>query len=125
MPSTEYIRALCTRVNPKAEPVYINIRPEDGCRPNDCFYCVRRKVTRDAGRIQYGWSIWEWPRVLVEAEHHAVYEGPGGPPWVDITPPQFSDIRRRLFLPDDAALYDFDRERILRNNVRLAVNDDA
>jgi hypothetical protein len=46
--------------------------------PSDCSNCVPQKLTHDGGRIQYGWSIWEWPWVFLEAEHHAVYEGPNG-----------------------------------------------
>ncbi len=119
-----HVRELCDRVNAKAEPIYITIMPESGCMPNDCFECVRQKLERDGGRVQYGWAIWEWPRVFVEAEPHAVYEGPDGSPWADITPSAFSDIRQRLFLPDDAAVYDFENEGALRHNVRLAVCHD-
>lgn len=119
-----HVLALCREINPNAEPVYITIRPEPGCEPNDCFECIRRKVARGGGRIQFGWSIWEWPGVYVEAEHHAVYEPATGLPWVDITPSATLQIRRRLFVPDDSAVYDFENEGVLRDNKRLAVNDD-
>jgi hypothetical protein len=62
--------------------------------------------------------------VYVEAEHHAVYEPPTGPPWIDITPSALPEIRRRLFLPDDSAVYDFENEGALRDNQRLALGDD-
>src|SRR5205814_2153199 len=81
-----HVLALCREINPDAAPVYITITPGEGCAADDCFECVRQKVERDGGSIQFGWSIWEWPRVYVEAEHHAVYEPPTGPPWVDLTP---------------------------------------
>lgn len=115
---------LCRQINPAATPSYIVITPEPDCEPNDCFQCTRRKVARDGGRIQFGWTIWEWPRVYVEAEHHAVYEPQGGGQWMDITPSAFPEIRRRLFLPDPSAVYDFENEGILRDNQRLALNDD-
>jgi hypothetical protein len=115
------VKELCRQINPDAQPIYITITPETACLPNDCFECVRQKVKRAGGRIQYGWTIWEWPRVFVEAEHHAVYEPPTGPPWIDITPSALPEIRRRLFLPDDSATYSFDNEGVLRDNQRLAL----
>lgn len=92
---------------------------------NDCFECLRQKVARNGGRIQFGWAIWEWPRVYGEAEHHAVYEPSTGPPWVDIAPSALLEIWRRLFLPDNGALYDFENEGTLRDNKRLALGDDS
>src|ERR1700694_2905749 len=42
----------------------------------------------------------------------------------DITPSAFPDVQRRLFLPDDAAVYNFEDEGVLKPNVRLALCDD-
>jgi hypothetical protein len=120
---SDQVRKLCARTSPDREPVSLPIRPDPDCEPLDCFEYVRRKVQREGGRIQCGWAIWEWPRVFVEAEHHAVYEPANGPPWVDITPSTFPEVRR-LFLPDDTATYDFENEGILRDNIRLALSDD-
>jgi len=120
---TPEVLKLCAELNSTVQPAYIKITPATGCMPNDCFDCVRQKVARDGGRIQFGWVIWEWPRVFIEAEHHAVYEGPGTP-LEDITPSAFPDIQRRLFLPDDAAVYNFEDEGVLKPNVRLALCDD-
>src|SRR5260370_23371280 len=86
----------CRHVNPAGLPVYVTITPMVGCRANDCFGCVKQKVERDGGRVQFGWAIWEWPGVYIEAEHHAVYEGQPGPPWLDITPSALSQVRPRL-----------------------------
>jgi len=82
--------------------------PDPECRPHGCFECVRRKVERAGGRIQFGWSIWEWPGVMLQAEHHAVYAPAGAGSCEDITPSSESGVKRRLFLPDDAATHDFD-----------------
>jgi hypothetical protein len=120
---SEPVRRLCRQIRPGVEPVFVPIKQEPDAAPLDCFEAVRRKVARDGGRIQFGWAIWEWPRVYIEAEHHAVYEPPAGPPWVDLTPAAVG-IWRRLFLPDDTAVYDFENEGVLRDNVRLAVADD-
>ncbi len=99
------------------------IRPEPGCEPLDCFNNVRRKVEGCGGSIRYGWSIWEWPNVYIEAEHHAVYEDADGR-LVDLTPPADTWTPNRTFLPDSSAVYDFDNEGVRRDNHRLALADD-
>ena len=67
--------------------------------------------------------IWEWPGVYIEAEHHAVWEPSPGAPLIDITPSEEAEARR-LFVRDDAAIYDFQNEGVLRENRRRALNDD-
>jgi hypothetical protein len=101
--------------------MYLAIRPEAGCEPNECFPNIRRKVEREGGRIQFGWALDEWPRVFIEAIHHAVYETPGREMWLDITPADPGDPQRtRLFLPDDSAVYDFEKQE-RRDHIRLAL----
>lgn len=102
----------------------MTIEPERGAEPLDCFGCVRQKVDRHGGRMQFGWVIWEWPLVYIEAAHHAVYEPPAGPPWVDITPSGEADETRRLFLRDDSAVYSFENDGFRRDNIRMALGDD-
>ena len=115
------ILELCHKVAPGAQPVFIAINPDPRCDPGDCFANVRRKVLQEGGRIQYGWALWEWPGVFIEAEHHSVYEPSAGSAWHDLTPcPRGSS---RLFLPDDSATYDFESEGVRRDNVRLALSD--
>ena len=118
------VKAFCHIINRNVRPQYIGITPEPDCEPNDCFFCVKNKVDRMGGRIQFGWSIWEWPQVYLEAEHHAVYEPPTGPPWIDITPSENPRIHRRLFVSDNSTVYDFSNEGILQDSRRIALNDD-
>src|SRR5258708_27145118 len=120
---SEKILELCERITPGRRPVFLAIKPDVGCAPSDCFENVRRKVEREGGRIQYGWALWEWPKVFIEAEHHSVYESVTGPAWVDITPCA-EGSRRRLFLPDDDAPYAFQDEGLRRDNIRMALSDD-
>lgn len=122
---SSHIRDLCHELNPAAQPVFVGIHPEPMCEPNDCFECVRRRIESQGGRMQVGWAIWEWPHVLIEAEHHAVYESPDDHRFVDISPPATPEITRRLFLPDDAATYDFEHEGVRRDNVRRALVEDS
>jgi hypothetical protein len=118
------ILAFCAKINGDSMPTYLPIHREPGCLPLECFRNVRRKVAENGGRIQFGWAIWEWPSVYIEAEHHAVYEPPDGTQWVDITPCAEGEEIRRLFLADDSAKYDFDNEGLRRDNFRMALADD-
>ena len=118
------VKAFAQEISPGAVPIYIRIRPEPGCEPLDCYHSVRRKVTEMGGRIQYGWAVWEWPKVFIEAEAHAVYDPGDGAPWMDITPGQNPDHKRRLFIPDDSATYDFESEGVRRDNIRKAIAKD-
>ena len=115
----KHVLAFCGSINPGTMPVYMNIRPEPGCDPRECFPNVQRKVEREGGRIQYGWEITQWPGVFIEAVHHGVYEAPAGPPWLDITPPgpEEEGLNRRLFLPDNSAVYDFSNPDVRRDNI--------
>jgi len=121
---TNSIKLLCGQICPETEAIFMTIKPDPDCQPNDCFHCVRRKMERHGGRIQFGWAIWEWPRVFIEAEHHAVYEPPNGPPWIDITPSAVGGICHRLFLPDDTATYNYQCEGVRKDNIRMALSDD-
>jgi hypothetical protein len=85
---------------------------------------VQQKVERERGRVRYGWALWEWPRVFIEAEHHGVHEAPDGT-LTDLTPSMDEDPQvARLFLPDDTAVYDFDRPDARRDNIRQALAAD-
>jgi hypothetical protein len=72
------VKYLSHQINPNVAPRYITITPEPSWALQNAFECVRRKVACSAGRIQAGWSIWVWPGVYLQAEHHAVYEPPAG-----------------------------------------------
>jgi hypothetical protein len=109
------------KVNSASEPHFVKVAPEPWCKPGDCFENVRRKVAKEGGAIQFGWAVWEWPGVFLEAEHHAVYVRPDSS-FVDITPCEFGT--RRLFVPDDSATYDFENEGVLRDNLRYSLVDD-
>lgn len=99
------------------------IRPSAGSQPLDCFSNARQLAEAQGGRVQFGWSIWEWPHVYVEAEHHAVYAPPDDAPWIDVTPAVDGDSTR-VILPDDAATHDFENESVRRENHRMPLVTD-
>jgi len=94
----------CNSIVQNASPVFLEIEPELTAQVNDCFKNVEMFIELNGGNIQYGWTIWTWPRLFSEAEFHAVYVSDDGA-MKDITPSVFND-KRRLFLPDNKAVYD-------------------
>jgi hypothetical protein len=102
---TGQVMRLCERILRGVKPVYVPVHTHPGCKPNECFLNVQAAVGIGGGRIAYGWVIWIWPGVLVEAEHHAAWELPDGTP-VDITAKAHGE-RSILFLRDDSATFDF------------------
>lgn len=123
-PHDRHIVAFCRSIRPDAKPVLLPIQDEAGTIPLECFQNVRNKVEKEGGRIVFGWAIWEWPNVYLEAEHHAVYEGPDSGEWLDITPSETSKIFTRVFIEDGSAVYDFENEGIRRDNRRFALHND-
>ncbi len=70
----------------------------------------------------FGWTIWEWPKVYVEAEHHAVWRDTNGY-LVDVTPKHDKE-ERILFLPDAKAKF-YVKNPKWRDNVRRSLSADT
>lgn len=115
---TDKVLALCRRLDPSREPVYVPVRPFGSGIQQNCFFNVEYQVKKSGGRNQLGWIIWEMPNVLLEAEFHAVWEDSEGQ-LIDITP-QPDGEETVLFLPDTTRTYNrepVDNVRVpLRNN---------
>ena len=111
------ILSLCQEINPDVEPVVVTVKADTGAISSECFYNVTERIKRDGGSMVYGWTIWEWSRVFIEAEHHAVWEKDGE--LLDITPKKNRE-RKIVFLPDPSADYDFKGNR-RRINVKRSL----
>lgn len=98
------IQELCRELVPNPEPRFLPVTPIAGAEVLDCFMVVDRHVREHGGSVCYGWQIWEWPGVYIEAEFHAVWRDPGGI-LRDLTPKQLP-FQQILFLPDAARAYD-------------------
>jgi hypothetical protein len=94
--------------------VVVPVRAERDSEFDECFAAVEEKIARDGGEPVYGWAIHADP-ILVEAECHAVWQGPTGE-LVDATPKR-DDSRATSFITDPR-ISDDGRQR---NNVRLPV----
>lgn len=108
-----YVLSFCRSVN-KLPPTHVPVRPLPNTKADDCFNIVGRQVEGGVGSMVLGWSIWEWPKVMIEAEFHAVWRDPDGNLF-DLTPKKFTEI---LFLPDPMKRY----EGRQVNNVRKALS---
>lgn len=83
-----------------------------------CSDGVQEKVQNDGGQILYGWTIWEWPGVLLTAEFHAVWRNECGDLY-DITPKPSGETKI-LFVPDGRYGPEFNFDKRPRNRrVRL------
>jgi hypothetical protein len=97
------VKALCAMVVRDATPLMLMVDHAPDAMVSDCFHNVNKKVDREGGAILYGWDISEWVGVLVEAEYHAVWLGPDGPP-KDVSPNQHAR-KQVLFLPDPSRIW--------------------
>ena len=98
------ILGLCRELVQKPTPVFLDVTPAASAIVNDCFPVVERQVRAHGGAICYGWQVWEWPKVMIEAEFHAVWRDEHGR-LHDLTP-KFSGANRTLFLPDPVRVYE-------------------
>jgi hypothetical protein len=115
------VRAFCSEINSKSNPTYVKVTPRDFALPRECFYNVRTAIESFGGQFAYGWTIWLWPNVLIEAEHHAVWKTPSGR-LIDVTPKAEGE-RKIVFLQDDSATYDFEID-VQRDSVRKPLVED-
>ena len=74
-----------------------------------CSDGVLEKIKDDGGTIRFGWTIWEWPRILLTGEFHAVWISPTNE-LIDITPKPHGEDRI-VFVPDPSYRVDFDFDR--------------
>jgi hypothetical protein len=100
------------------EPLFVPVRETVGNEINECYGNVAKKIKTDGGTIQHGWTVWESPGKLIEAEFHAVWVSPAGE-HIEITPHADGEAEV-LFIPDPNRVYQ--QEPI--DNVRLALCDD-
>lgn len=119
---TPEIRTLCAEIVTGCLPEFVKLRPDHAAEVRECFHNVTRVAERNGGGLVYGWALWEWPRIFIEAEHHAIWRSPSGE-LVDVTPHEYP-ADRVLFLEDPSATYDFETA-VRRPNQKRALRDVA
>ena len=110
----ETVKLLRERFN-LAEAVWVPSRPRKDSIVQDCYKDVERQVGEFGGEIIYGWEIWEWPRIMIEAEFHAVWKSPTME-LIDVTIKPDGE-QQIVFIPDATRTYN--ARQI--DNLRLAL----
>lgn len=111
------IITLCEDIEKRKSPFFVDVRPAQKALINECYENVRKQVKEEKGKIVYGWQVWEWPNVMIEAEFHAIWNQSNGG-FLDITP-KSEEIDQILFLPSDNI---YRNQQI--NSIRRALKDD-
>ncbi|HVU25768.1 MAG TPA: hypothetical protein VHE13_16680 [Opitutus sp.] len=115
----EGVIRLCAKIGATQAPVFIPAaKPESGFLPLYCFENSQAKVETSGGSVVLGWTLWEFPRVMIEGEFHAVWRSPDGV-LVDVTPRPDGE-ERILFVPDVSRRY----EGLRVDNIRMALSPD-
>ncbi|MCE8023655.1 hypothetical protein [Billgrantia aerodenitrificans] len=99
-----YVRRFCWDVVRGSEPRHVRHEPLPGAPTMECFSIVPEQVARFGGEQVLGWAIFEWRKVMIEAEFHTVWRNPNGD-LVDLTPRPIP-LRKILFLPDPNRRYE-------------------
>lgn len=115
------IRAFCRSVRIDGFLTYVDVKPALDAQPHECFNNVQGCIEKEGGSQLFGWAIWSWPGVFVEAENHSIWRKADGTT-CDPTPTPQGETSI-LFLEDDSALYDFTTGK-RRDNVRAALRQD-
>ena len=110
------ITKLCRLIVANPMPTFVAVVPGCSAVRDECFDNVRRKVAEEGGDIQYGWQLWEWPNIYIEAEFHAVWKPPNNG-YLDITPKE-KPTDCILFLPDIVRRYEGKRIDNIRRPLR-------
>ncbi|MEW5914065.1 MAG: SEC-C metal-binding domain-containing protein [Thermodesulfobacteriota bacterium] len=118
---TNKIREFCRSISPHSIPIYVPVKAHRDSQFDECFSNVREYVVEKGGQLYFGYTIWEWPNVLLEAEFHCVWKS-DQEELIDITKKRENE-KRILFLPDESKSFNFD-EPAREPSVRLPLVND-
>lgn len=99
-----YVISFCQHVCLGSKSIYVPVDPLPDKPINECFSIVPEHVASHGGEQKFGWSIWHWPMVFIEAEFHCIWKRPDGL-LIDITP-KLLPFDQILFLPDPNRHYE-------------------
>jgi hypothetical protein len=115
---TNDILSFCSEIDSSTRPVFVPVDHVGGVRHGYCLTDVPLFAEKNGGDVQFGWIIWECPKVALEAEFHACWKK-GKNTLVDIVPKPDNE-ETILFLPDSQRVYEhkpvFGRQKALVDN---------
>lgn len=115
-PTDAHVLTFCRGIS-KAAPISVQVQAIGDEPINECVTIVPKHISTHGGEQLFGWAIWEWPGVFIEAEFHCVWRRPDGE-IVDLTPRSI-EIEAITFLPDPERKY---RGRQI-DNIRKPLRD--
>lgn len=123
-PSTihKHVVKICSLINSREIPVFVDVVPEPGALKDECFFNVQAKINKDRGSVLHGWCLWELPGIFIEGEFHGVWVSPDNK-LIDVTPKKDGESSI-IFLPDPTQVFD-EKTFTRRDNFRLAIKDHA
>ena len=101
---SDEILAFCSEIDSANRPIFVPVKSVNAVRFNYCLTDVPAYSEKNGGKVQFGWTIWECPNLLLKAEFHACWLSPGGD-LLDITPKDGNE-NKILFLPDSQRIYE-------------------
>jgi hypothetical protein len=105
------LAALCEELVRGGTPVSLARGAPVDAKPIDCFDTVERRTVADGGNACFGWALWEFPGIFLEAEFYSVWREPSGA-LRDVTPR--IGVGDLLFLPDPQRVFDGRRMQSIR-----------
>lgn len=84
-------------------PRRVEVAPAIGASTDHCYINVEQQLERFGGLGVYGWKIIDFPRLFLQAIHHAVWQSKSGQ-LVDVTP-EIRNWREVVFAPDETISY--------------------
>lgn len=94
----ENVKRFCNNYINKNELLYVDVIPDKDAKIHNCFYNVDGVIKKHGGFKIYGWAIWKWSNILIEAEAHAIWRREDGK-YIDVTPHE-NIVNEILFVPD-------------------------
>ncbi|HBI17605.1 MAG: hypothetical protein UR60_C0017G0022 [Candidatus Moranbacteria bacterium GW2011_GWF2_34_56] len=110
-----YVLEFCKELPDATNPIYIPVKPDSDAMVKECFANVEEKIKNEGGKIVYGWQVWEFYGVMIEAEFHAIWLSPKNE-LIDITPKELP-FTKILFVETPNLIY----ENKQTNNIRKSL----
>ncbi|MGB3314932.1 MAG: hypothetical protein WBB85_11010 [Albidovulum sp.] len=101
-------------------PRFVAARTLNGSREAACHLNALKAVDAWGGEAVTGWAIWQWQKVMLQAEHHCVWKDVSGRLF-DVTPQRCGEAKI-VFCVDSSASFD-PSGRSRRDNVRKNISD--
>jgi len=112
-----YVIEFTKFISPNSTPFFIEITNNPSGVIKECVENVENYIKLHGGEKVFGWKIWEWYGIMIEAEFHTIWRSPVGD-FKDVTPEE-QPFEQVLFLSDDILKYK--EEQI--DNIRKPLSD--